>query len=138
MASPFLLFFHPGSTKLFTLDDPDVSESIVSAAFEAGINFFEVSDHVHQRRSEREFGRIFKKKGWRRRDFVVCTKIYWSREEKGGLSRKEIIESVRESLQNLQLDYIDLVIINKYDPNCPMEGESYMAAASFIINKNIC
>ncbi len=68
-----------GSTKLFSLDNPDVSESIVTAAFDAGINFFDVSDHVHQRRSEREFGRIFKKKGWRRRDYVVCTRIYWNR-----------------------------------------------------------
>ncbi len=39
-----------------------------------------------------------------------------------GLSRKEIIESVRHSLMNLGMAYIDLVIIHKSDPNCPMEG----------------
>ena len=44
------------------------------------------------------------------------------RTEEKALSRKEIIESVRESLKNLQLDYIDLVIIHKNDPNCPIEG----------------
>jgi aryl-alcohol dehydrogenase-like predicted oxidoreductase len=44
------------------------------------------------------------------------------RTEDRALSRKEIIESVRESLRNLQLDYIDLVIIHKSDPNCPIEG----------------
>ena len=38
------------------------------------------------------------------------------------LSRKEIIESVKQSLINLGLEYIDLVIIHKCDPNCPIEG----------------
>jgi hypothetical protein len=42
------------------------------------------------------------------------------------LSRKEIIESVKESLMNLQLEYVDLVIIHKSDPNCPMEGGLYI------------
>ncbi len=53
-----------------------------------------------------------------------------SRDERGGLSRKEILESVKESLQNLQLEYIDLVIINKYDPNCPMEGDKFWGKKS--------
>ena len=39
-----------------------------------------------------------------------------------GLSRKEIIESVKQSLMNLGMEYIDLVIIHKCDPNCPIEG----------------
>ena len=38
------------------------------------------------------------------------------------LSRKEIIETVKQSLINLGLEYIDLVIIHKCDPNCPVEG----------------
>lgn len=39
----------------------------------------------------------------------------------GTLSRKEIIESVKQSLMNLGLEYIDLVIIHKCDPNCPLD-----------------
>ena len=39
------------------------------------------------------------------------------------MSRKEIIESVKHSLRNLGMDYIDLVIIHKCDPNCPIEGK---------------
>ena len=44
-----------------------------------------------------------------------------NRQEDRSPSRKEIIETVEQSLRNLQLDYIDLVLINKYDPNCPIE-----------------
>lgn len=43
--------------------------------------------------------------------------------EERGLSRKHIIESVKASLQRLQLPYIDVVIIYKADSMCPMEGE---------------
>ena len=44
------------------------------------------------------------------------------RTEERALSRKEILESVKDSLANLQLEYIDLLIIHKYDPQCPIEG----------------
>ena len=44
------------------------------------------------------------------------------RTEEKALSRKEIIESVKDSLKNLQLEYIDLLIVHKNDPNCPLEG----------------
>ena len=39
------------------------------------------------------------------------------------LNRKEIIESVKESLQNLGLGYIDLILVHKTDPHCPIEGK---------------
>lgn len=43
--------------------------------------------------------------------------------EERGLSRKHIVESVKASLQRLQLPYIDIVIIHKADAMCPMEGK---------------
>ena len=60
---------------------------------------------------------------------ILCIKaarnmIYHYRTELGCLSRKEIIESVNQSLRNLGLEYIDLLIIHKNDPNCPLEGTS--------------
>lgn len=48
--------------------------------------------------------------------------MYFYRSEERGLSRKHIIESVKASLQRLQLQYIDIVIIHKADAMCPMEG----------------
>lgn len=51
--------------------------------------------------------------------------VVFPRNEHGSLSRKEIVESVNQSLRNLNLDYIDLLIIHKFDPNCPLEGIKY-------------
>lgn len=73
--------------------------------------------------AEVELGKIIQKYGWKRPGYVVTIKIYWSmKSEERGLSRKHIIESVKASLQRLQLPYVDIVIIYKADPMCPMEG----------------
>lgn len=74
-------------------------------------------------RLETELGKIIARSGWKRSSYVITTKIYWStKSEERGLSRKHIIESVKASLQRLQLSYIDVIIIYKSDPMCPMEG----------------
>lgn len=75
---------------------------------------------------ELELGKIIQKSGWKRTTYIITTKIYWSmKSEERGLSRKHIIESVKASLQRLQLPYIDVVIIYKADSMCPMEGKSF-------------
>ena len=56
---------------------------------------------------------------------VFFCKHCCSRGETSGLNRKEIIESVKESLQNFNLGYIDLVLVHKTDPHCPIEGKIY-------------
>lgn len=72
---------------------------------------------------EIELGKILQKHSWKRSTYIVTTKIYWSvKSDERGLSRKHIIESVKASLQRLQLPYIDIVIIYKADSMCPMEG----------------
>ena len=56
--------------------------------------------------------------------FATCIlkSLLFIRTEDRALSRKEIIESVKDSLANLGLEYIDLLIIHKSDPHCPVEG----------------
>lgn len=110
-----------GSIKVFPQDNPETAEKIVTLAYESGINYFDICDPYHADDAERQLGRILKRKGWPRRNYVISTKIYWHKSDMAGLSRKEIIESVRHSLMNLGMAYIDLVIIHKSDPNCPME-----------------
>ena len=69
--------------------------------------------------------------------------IFFSRTDLGGLSRKEIVESVKHSLKNLGTEYIDLVIIHKYDANCPIEGMYlpnyyYSIFLILLIQKHFC
>ncbi|KAK9708537.1 Aldo/keto reductase family [Popillia japonica] len=98
------------------------AEQIIVLAVDSGINVFDLSEAHSGTRAEVELGRILSRRAWKRTSYIVTTKIYWStRSEERGLSRKHIIESVRASLQRLQLSYIDVVIVHKADPMCPME-----------------
>jgi len=121
-----------GSLKAFSSEDSQLNEDLVTLAFENGINFFDISEPFTSKRAEVELGKILKKKGWSHRQFVVSTKVYWDKTEGKALSRKEIIESVKDSLKNLQLDYIDLLIVHKNDPNCPLE--EVLRAMDYLIN----
>lgn len=104
-----------GTWPVFSSGVPeDKAEAIVRLAVDSGINLFDISDT----NAEVELGRILKKCGWKRTSYVVSTKIYWStKSEERGLSRKHIIESVKASLNRLQLPYIDIVIIHKVSLN---------------------
>ena len=68
-----------GSLKAFSSEDCEMNEDLVTFAFENGINFFDISEPFTSKRAEVELGRIIKKKGWSRRQFVVCTKVYWDK-----------------------------------------------------------
>jgi len=54
----------------------------------------------------------------------IIFQIYWnSKTDERGLSRKHILECVKASLARLNLEYIDIIILHKADPMCPMEGK---------------
>ncbi|XP_064083624.1 voltage-gated potassium channel subunit beta-2-like [Macrobrachium nipponense] len=115
----------------------DTAEEIISVAYEAGINLFDLSEAYSGGRAEIQLGNILKKKNWRRTSYHVITKVYWnSKGDERGLSRKHIIESVKMSLERLQLDYVDVIIIHRADDMCPME--EVFRAASHCIDQGWC
>ncbi|XP_072930474.1 voltage-gated potassium channel subunit beta-2 isoform X2 [Epargyreus clarus] len=124
---------------LWTMPNEECAEDIIMTAIENGINLFDLSE-AHCAKGEAELGRILKKRNVRRTSIIITTKIYWStkfantnRSDERGLSRKHIIESVKASLQRLQMDYIDVVLLHKVDPVCPME--ELVRAMNFVINQ---
>ncbi|XP_039763539.1 voltage-gated potassium channel subunit beta-2 isoform X3 [Pararge aegeria] len=118
---------------LWTMLNEDCAEDIIMTALENGINLFDLSE-AHCARGEVELGRILKKRNVRRTSIIITTKIYWStKSDERGLSRKHVIESVKASLQRLQVDYIDVVLLHKIDPVCPME--ELVRAMTFVINQ---
>lgn len=53
------------------------AEAIIAAAYEAGINLFDLSEAHSGEKCEIELGKILKKKGWKRSSYIIVTKIYW-------------------------------------------------------------
>ncbi|XP_023953926.1 voltage-gated potassium channel subunit beta-2 isoform X4 [Bicyclus anynana] len=118
---------------LWTMLNEDCAEDIIMTALENGINLFDLSE-AHCARGEAELGKILKKRNVRRTSIIITTKIYWStKSDERGLSRKHVIESVKASMQRLQVDYIDVVLLHKIDPVCPME--ELVRAMTFVINQ---
>jgi aryl-alcohol dehydrogenase-like predicted oxidoreductase len=61
-----------------------------------------------------------------RSDIVLSTKIYYGATKEPtptakGLSRKHIIEGLKDSLKRLKLDYVDIVFAHRPDPTTPVE-----------------
>lgn len=114
----------------------DPAKDIVKAAFENGINMFDTAEGYGHGGAEFELGRIIKELKFRRSDIIVTTKIFFGT-RKGpndtGLSRKHIIEGTKESLQRLQLDYVDIIFAHRPDPTVPIEET--VRAFNFIIEK---
>ncbi|XP_016099975.1 voltage-gated potassium channel subunit beta-2 isoform X1 [Sinocyclocheilus grahami] len=115
----------------------EMAESLMTIAYENGVNLFDTAEVYASGRAEITLGNIIKRKGWRRSSYVVTTKIYWGgqAETERGLSRKHIIEGLRGSLSRLQLDYVDIVFANRNDVNSPME--EVVRAMTFVINQGM-
>jgi voltage-dependent potassium channel beta subunit len=95
----------------------------MSAAYDAGVNFFDNAEAYAQGKAEVVMGNVFKRTGWPRESFVVSSKVFWGGEGPNdkGLSRKHIYEACRRSLKRLQLEYLDLFFCHRPDPTTPIE-----------------
>jgi len=105
--------------------DVKAAMECMSAAYEAGVNFFDNAEVYAGGKSEEVMGAALKKLGWRRGSYLVSTKFYWglndSVNEKNTLNRKRLIEGINGSLQRLQLDAVDLIFCHRPDSTTPIE-----------------
>jgi len=112
----------------------------VKFAYEHGVNTFDTANLYSNGVSEVYLGRAIKALNLPREEIVVMTKLYGvvaksmgelsgkpaELDKLGyvnqyGLSRKHIFESVKKSLERLQLDYVDILQCHRFDPNTPIE-----------------
>lgn len=95
----------------------------IKAILDRGINFFDTANVYGQGESEVILGKAIKKYA-RREDVVIATKVFYPLDETingHGLSRKHIMDAIDASLNRLQMDYIDLYIIHRWDYGTPIE-----------------
>jgi 1-deoxyxylulose-5-phosphate synthase len=104
--------------------DEEAAEPIVRRAVEGGVIFFDTADVYNGGESEVATGRLLKQLFAMREEYVVATKVH-GRTMPGvngaGLSRKHVLASIDASLQRLDLDYVDLYQIHRWDPRTPIE-----------------
>ncbi|GAA0173434.1 reductase [Lithospermum erythrorhizon] len=99
-ASPLGQVFGPVSV--------DDAISAVRVAFRGGINFFDTSPYYGATLSEKNLGKALKALNVPRNDYIVSTKC--GRYKDGfDFSAERVTKSIEESLERLQLDYVDIL-----------------------------
>ena len=97
------------------------ADTLVNAAIDGGVNFFDTADVYSEGWSEEILGKAL---GDKRKDIVLATKVR-GRTGPGpndvGLSRKHIMASCEGSLKRLGTDFIDLYQVHSFDPVTPLE-----------------
>lgn len=103
--------------------DVDKAVSLMKIAYEAGVNFFDNAEVYSSGKAEEIMGKAIKKAGWKQKDLVLSTKIFWGGDgpNERGLSRKHIIEGMDGSLKRMGLEYVDLVFAHRPDIHTPIE-----------------
>jgi aryl-alcohol dehydrogenase-like predicted oxidoreductase len=117
-----MMSFGNNSDRPWVLDD-DAAEPIVRAAADGGVTFFDTADVYSAGASEVTTGRLLGKM-FRRDDVVVATKVFSPMgpgENSKGLSRKHILSGIDASLERLDMDYVDLYQIHRWDYHTPIE-----------------
>lgn len=104
----------------------DLVLDCLTAARDAGVNFFDNAEAYAGGDSERIMGHAFAELGWPRHSYVVSTKIFWGLEEgvvnmKNTLNRKYLMHAIDGSLERFGLDFVDLLFCHRPDPETPIE-----------------
>jgi voltage-dependent potassium channel beta subunit len=100
----------------------DVARECITAAYEAGVNYFDNADVYASGNAEIVMGKVIK--DIKRTDLVISSKVFWPTgpgPNDRGLSRKHIMESCHGSLKRMGVEYLDLYFCHRYDPETPVE-----------------
>ncbi|KAH8921725.1 Aldo/keto reductase [Atractiella rhizophila] len=123
-----------GSPNFFPwLLSEEVGIEHIGEAYTLGINTFDTADVYSSGISEQILGRALKVHNIPREKVVIMTKAmlsalfltFWNNVGYGyvnqyGASRKHIFDAVQASLKRLQVDYIDVYQMHRFDPNTPI------------------
>jgi len=96
--------------------DLDATRSVVDAALDAGVTFFDTAELYGGGDSERFLGEIL---DGRRERAVIATKFGWGSDVGDG-RRETLRAAIRGSLERLRTDYVDLYYLHKADPSTPI------------------
>ncbi|KAI0806628.1 aryl-alcohol dehydrogenase [Fomes fomentarius] len=131
-----LSYGHPGWVPWMLGEDEGIEH--IKFAYDNGIQTFDTANVYSNGLSEVILGNAIKKLNLPREELVIMTKLHnpvapeYGMMLKGnpddnhlvnqyGSSRKNISASVQASLKRLQLDYIDLLQLHRFDQNTPIE-----------------
>jgi L-glyceraldehyde 3-phosphate reductase len=119
-------------------DDMETNEQLITYAFDHGITHFDLANNYGPPAgaAEERFGRILKKHftGRLRDELIISSKagyLMWPGPYGEWGSRKYLMASLHQSLERMQLDYVDIFYSHRPDPDTPLE-ETMTALADMV------
>ncbi len=105
--------------------DTGLATDCMTAARDAGVNFFDNAEAYAGGKSEEIMGKVFAAENWPRWSYVVSSKFFWGINDdvnmKNTLNRKYLSHAIDASLDRFGLEYLDLVYCHRADPDTPIE-----------------
>ena len=116
----------------------DDAASIMGAAYDQGINFFDNAEGYEQGNAELVMGEALRKLGWTRDSYAVSSKVFWggSKPTQRGLSAKHVTDAAHLALKRLGVDYLDLYFCHRPDIDTPIE-ETVRAMHNLIVQGKV-
>jgi len=97
------------------------SSRLYAAARNAGINFFDCANAYSGGEAERILGKLVK---GHRDELIITSKCAMKMNEdinSGGASRRHLTKAVEDSLRRLNMDYIDVFLMHRWNNDTPLE-----------------
>lgn len=118
--------------------DTGNAKELMTAAYDAGVNFFDNAESYEAGNSEIVMGEALKELGWGRDSYIVSSKVFWggSKPTQRGLSRKHVTDACHAALRRLQVDYLDLYFCHRPDIDTPIE-ETVRAMHDLIVQGKV-
>lgn len=95
----------------------------MNAAVEQGINFIDCAEVYAGGRAEQVIGEWLAEETVNRRNLVISSKVFWPTSKDinaWGNSRKNITHAIEGSLKRLNIDYLDIYFLHRYDHLTPV------------------
>ena len=99
------------------------AKALLTAAYDAGVNFFDNAEGYEAGNSEKVMGQAIAELGWSRDSFIVSSKVFWGGQKptQRGLSAKHVTDAAHAALKRLRVDYLDLYFCHRPDFDTPIE-----------------
>ena len=118
----------------------DEAEACMTAAYDAGVNFFDNAEAYAAGKSEIVMGKVLARTQWPRDSYIVSSKVFWGSGGKlptqKGLSHKHVFEACHQAMERLQVDYLDLYFCHRPDRETPIE-ETVRAMHNLILQGKV-
>ena len=102
----------------------EMAKKCMAAALDNGINFIDSAEVYAGGKAEEVIAEFLRDENVSRRNLVISSKVFWPMSEDindWGNSRKNILNAIDGTLERLNMDYIDIYFLHRYDYMTPVK-----------------